>query len=65
MKRRDFVASAGRISLLGALALVSGVLLSRRQVKLSTDCSSEFRCKTCNKLKDCKLPEAETERSNG
>ncbi len=65
MNRRIFIERTGRGILLGALAIVSGILVSRRQVSLDTKCSANFQCRNCGKLSDCQLPEAETERKDG
>ncbi len=65
MNRKKFIELSGRGILLGGLAIVSGVLVSRRQVSLDTNCSANFQCRNCGKLSKCKLPEAETERNDG
>ncbi len=65
MNRRNFIEKTGRGILLGGLAIVSGVLVSRRQVSRDTQCSANFQCKNCGKLSRCQLPEAETERKDG
>lgn len=65
MNRKIFIEKAGRGILLGALAIVSGILVSRRQVSLDTKCSASFQCQNCGKLSKCQLPEAETERNDG
>ena len=64
MNRRNFIEKTGRGVLLGGLAIVSGVLVSRRQVSLDTQCSANFQCKNCGKLSKCQLSEAETERKD-
>ena len=56
---------SGRGILLGGLAIVSGVLIARRQVSLDTACNSDFQCRNCNRLSDCQLPEADKERKDG
>ena len=65
MKRRNFIELAGRGTLLGGLALLGVVLVSRRQVSLDTDCTANFQCRNCGRLSGCQLPEAEIERKNG
>ena len=65
MNRRYFIEKAGRTFLLGGLALVSGVLVARRQVKSNADCMVNYQCKSCRKLSSCSLPEAEIERHHG
>ena len=65
MNRKIFIEKAGRGILLVGLAIVSGVLVSRRQVTRDTQCSANFQCLNCGKLSRCQLPEAETERNDG
>jgi len=65
MNRRNFIEKSGRGILLGGIAIVSGVLVSRRQVSLDPNCSADFQCKNCGKLSKCQLPEAENERRDG
>lgn len=65
MKRRDFIDKTGRGLLLGGLAVLSGVLVSRRQLSMDTQCSANFQCRNCGKLSKCQLPEAEMERTDG
>ena len=65
MNRRNFIEKTGRGILLGGLAMVTGVLVSRRQVVRETRCTENFMCRECRKLSRCQLPEAEMERNNG
>ena len=65
MNRRNFIEKTGRGILLGGLAIVSGVLVSRRQVVKKNQCTEKFMCKNCGKLSKCQLPEAEMERNEG
>lgn len=65
MKRRDFIDKTGRGLLLGGLAVISGVLVSRRQLSMDTQCSANFQCRNCGELSKCQLPEAEMERTDG
>ncbi len=65
MNRRNFIDKTGRGFLLGAIALLSGVLVVRRQVVQDASCTANFQCKNCGKLSDCQLSEAETERTDG
>jgi len=46
------------------MALLAGVLFSRRQISLEKDCGLSLQCRNCSKLKNCQLPEAENERGN-
>lgn len=65
MNRKKFIELGGRGLLLGGLAILTGVLVSRRQVSLDTKCSANFQCRNCGKLSGCQLPEAEIERNDG
>jgi hypothetical protein len=65
MDRRDFISRFARGGALGALAIISGILISRRQVTLQTECSDNAQCRNCNKLKRCELPEAKIARNHG
>ena len=65
MNRRNFIDKAGRGILLGGLVIVSGILVSRKQVVRENQCSANFQCKSCGKISKCQLPEAETERQDG
>jgi len=65
MNRKKFFDLSGRYLLLGGLAIISGLLVSRRQVSLDTKCSANFQCRSCEKLSKCQLPEAESERNDG
>ncbi len=53
-----------RGSLLAAMALLGGVLFSRRQISLEQECELNSMCRNCSKLKRCHLPEAEKERGD-
>lgn len=48
-----------RTAFLALLALVSGILLSRRQVSLKRGCGLEIACSSCGKKKQCKWVEDE------
>lgn len=65
MNRRIFIERTGRAFLLGGLAVLSGLLIARRQVSPDPACTANFQCKNCNRLSSCALPEAEIERVNG
>jgi len=65
MDRRTFINRWARAGVLVSMALVTGVLFSRRQVSLNRDCGLEFQCRDCRKLSSCTLPEAEEERELG
>ena len=65
MNRRNFIELTGRGILLGGLAMMTGVLVSRRQVARETSCTANFQCRSCGKLSSCQLAEAEMERKDG
>jgi hypothetical protein len=65
MNRRNFIEKTGRGFLFGGLAVVSGVLIARQQVRRDSECIADFQCRRCKRLSLCGLPEAETERNHG
>ncbi len=44
------------------MALLAGLLLSRKQVSLEKECGLNLQCRSCSRLKACELPEAKNER---
>ena len=54
MNRKDFIALLMRTAFLALLALVSGILLSRRQVSLRRECGLEIACNSCSMKTNCK-----------
>lgn len=65
MNRRKYIHSLARIGLTGAMALVAGVLVSRKQVRLERSCGESATCSSCRKLQQCDRLEARKERGNG
>lgn len=65
MDRRIFLNRVARGGLLSLLVLVTGILVSRKQVSLKASCTGDFQCRNCNKLNGCELPEAISERDYG
>jgi hypothetical protein len=65
MDRRKFIDTFSRGGLLASLAVVAGILISRRQVSFTETCQTDFQCRNCQKLSNCALPEAENERDYG
>jgi hypothetical protein len=53
-----------RAGILASMAVLPGVLLSRRQLSRPKGCGLDLPCSHCRKWKDCRLPEAETARRN-
>ncbi len=64
MDRREYISKFARGGLLGALAVATGILISRKQVALNDNCSEGFRCRNCRELNSCQLPEAINERGH-
>lgn len=58
MVRRTFIRQMARGSILAAMAAAAGLLVARNQVTVSEDCTENFRCRSCNRLSGCSLPEA-------
>ncbi len=58
--RRDFLSSLGRFSILAAGAVLGGVLIGRRQVRLqsSQTCQGQGLCGKCQSYNGCGLPAA-------
>ena len=64
MNRKAFISALIRGGILGSMALLAGVLLSRRQISLEKECGLGIQCRSCSSLKGCKLPDAEKERGD-
>ncbi len=62
MDRRTFLYRGVRGGLLAILAMVAGMLVSRRQVALHRECGLDYQCGHCSKLNRCRLPEAQKAR---
>ena len=58
MKRKDFLIRFGRSFLLALLAGGSGMLIYKGKVGRHRDCPEFSHCSSCDKLKNCALPEA-------
>ncbi|MFC2103900.1 hypothetical protein ACFLS4_00940 [Bacteroidota bacterium] len=57
MNRRKFLSSIYRGTILTGLTALSGILIYKNVGK-SEDCTFDFVCRDCRKLKGCKQPEA-------
>jgi len=64
MNRKTFISSLFRGTILAGMALLAGVLLTRKQVSLEKSCGLNIQCRNCTKLKACDLPEAKIEMDN-
>ena len=57
MNRRQFLSSIGRGTILAGLTAISGILIFRNSKK-TDQCTFDFVCQNCRKLKSCTQPEA-------
>jgi len=57
MNRRQFLSSIVRGSILSGLTAISGILIFRNS-KNTDQCTFDFVCKNCRKIKSCTQPEA-------
>jgi hypothetical protein len=57
MNRKAFLQHIGRLSLLGGLATVSGVILIKREISNET-CAVNEICKNCNEYRFCSKDQA-------
>jgi hypothetical protein len=57
MNRRKFITTIGRGTILSGLAAISGVLIFRNS-KEKDQCTYDFVCRECKRLKSCTQPEA-------
>ena len=64
MNRKAFIATLFRGGVLAAMALLAGLLLSRKQVSLEKECGLNLQCRSCSRLKACELPDAKIEKSD-
>lgn len=58
INRKKFIKTFLRIIFLVGIALISGILIFRKQNENSEICNLDFVCKNCKKLKSCTIPEA-------
>ncbi len=66
MDRQRFYKPIGRGGALGALVVISGVLVAQTAGNIADECSDNgFQCRTCNKLNRCELPDAKITRDHG
>ena len=64
MTRKEFVQTAGRVTILTAMTLMVGTFIRQRKLSLSGDCPSDLACRGCNRLSGCTLPEAIKQKEN-
>lgn len=57
MDRKAFLQQVGRLSLLGGLAAVSGIIVTRRELSAEKCSINEF-CKSCNEFRFCSRDQA-------
>ena len=65
MDRKTFLNRLIRLSLLGVLALLTGFLAIKRNVKGRDVCDLSPACNSCSKLAGCMDPEAIKQKKNG
>ncbi|MFB6317500.1 hypothetical protein [Saccharicrinis sp. FJH54] len=63
MDRKAFLQQVGRLTLLGGLAAVSGVILTKREVSAYSCSVNEF-CKKCNEFSFCSKDQALKQRAD-
>lgn len=63
MERKDFIQNLGRLSILGGLAAVSGVILTKRKIS-AEKCTIHELCKSCNEYSFCSKDQALKQRVN-
>ena len=64
MNRKAFISALVRGGILASMALLAGILFSRKQISLEKECGLNLQCRNCSKLKACDLPDAKNERGN-
>jgi hypothetical protein len=64
MNRKAFIHTLVRGGILATMALLAGVLISRKQISLEKECGLNLQCRSCTRLKACELPEAKIERGD-
>ena len=57
MDRRKFLSAIGRGTIFSGLAAITGVLIFRNS-KGTDECTYDFVCRECKRLKSCVQPEA-------
>ncbi|MFC0876069.1 hypothetical protein ACE01N_05725 [Saccharicrinis sp. FJH2] len=63
MDRKAFLQRLGRLSLLGGLAAVSGLILTKREIS-AEKCAINEVCKNCNEYRFCSKDQALKQRVN-
>ena len=56
--RRELLRGTARVAILGALGVLSGLLLRRGDATSSQDCRRRTPCSRCRVLASCRLPQA-------
>lgn len=64
MDRRSFVAAAGRVGILAAMATLVGVFAFRNKISLQRNCTFSKHCRGCSRLTTCALPAGIKEREH-
>ena len=64
MNRKAFINTLARGGIGVSMAVLTGVLISRRQITLEKECGLNLQCRSCSGLKACQLPDAKIERGD-
>ena len=64
MNRKAFINTLARGGILATMALLAGVLISRKQISIEKECGLNLQCRSCTGLKACEFPEAKIERGD-
>lgn len=64
MNRKTFISVLARGGILASMAILIGVLFSRKQISLEKECGLNLQCRSCSRLKACELPDAKNERGD-
>lgn len=65
MKRKEFLKTFSRFSILAAAGGLVVLLNSKDKITLSGECSDGLNCGSCGKLNNCNLEEAANYKKNG
>lgn len=65
MDRKEFIQNIFRFSILGLMAVIVGIFISRDKIRAGSECPVSYACRSCGKLNKCALPEAEKYRNHG
>ncbi len=64
MQRRDFLTTAGRYALYGALGVITALSFKKARFTADKSCPPGISCRDCNLIRNCSLDQAEEARSD-